>query len=313
MEKSKKKKPLIVVAGPTASGKTSLAIAIAKRFSGEVISADSMQIYKYMDIGTAKPDEAEREGIVHHMMDVVYPDEPFSVFDYAAQARQIISDCHRRGSLPIVAGGTGLYINHLIYNIELLEDSGSEKVRAELEERLRSEGIEKLYSELGEIDIEAREKIHINNTKRVLRALEIFYATGKTMTEQNKLSRKNESSFNTLMMIPDHKREVLYERINKRVDIMFEMGLIKEVKRLIDLGYSKDLNSMQAIGYKEMFALFEGSCSEEEAKELIKQNSRRYAKRQLTWFKRNEEALWLSGDIEEKALKLTGDFLNNCV
>lgn len=304
------KKPLIVIAGPTASGKTGLAIALAKRFSSEVISADSMQIYKYMDIGTAKPDEKERDGIKHHMIDVVYPNEPFSVFDYARKAREIIADCHSRGVVPIMAGGTGLYINNIIYNINLSEESGDKNIREELEARLAKEGIEKLYAELEKIDPKACEKIHINNTKRVIRALEIFYSTGKTMTEQNELSRQAESDLDVLMMIPNHEREVLYERINKRVDIMFESGLENEVKSLIEMGYSRDLNSMQAIGYKEMFSYFAGECSIGEATELIKQNTRRYAKRQLTWFRRNEEAIYLEGDMKEKAIALAEEFLS---
>ena len=309
MKNFNKKKPLIVVAGPTASGKTGLAISLAKQFSGEVISADSMQIYKYMDIGTAKPDEKERDGVIHHMLDVVYPDEAFSVFDYAKNARKIIKECHERGAVPILAGGTGLYINNIIYNIMLSEESGDGKIREMLEKRLKEEGIEKLYCELERIDGKAAEKIHINNTKRVLRALEIFYSSGKTMTEQNELSRQIESEYEVLMLIPKHEREVLYDRINKRVDIMLEAGLVREVENLIEMGYSKDLNSMQAIGYKEMFSYFDGECSLNEAAELIKQNSRRYAKRQITWFKRNEEAIYLEGDIAKKATELAEKFL----
>ncbi len=305
-----KTKPLVVVCGPTASGKTALSIFIAENFGGEIISADSCQIYKYMNIGTAKPDEDEKKGIPHYMMDIINPDKDFSVFDFVKMAKKCIDDCHRRGVLPILVGGTGLYIDHLISNIELLKNSGNEDIRKKLKERLETEGKEALYSELEAIDKKAAEKIHINNTKRVLRALEIYYATGKTMSEQNELSRQNESEYNTKILMPVWDREVLYERINKRVDIMLEAGLADEVKNLLNMGYDRDLKAMQAIGYKEMFKYLSGEVSLDEAVFEIKQNSRHYAKRQLTWFKRNADIVCLTEDFFENAKVQIEEFLN---
>ncbi len=310
MKYNGKKKPLIVIAGPTASGKTGLSVRIAKKIGARIISADSMQIYRYMNIGTAKPDENEREGVVHHMLDVVYPNEPYSVYDYSIEAKKIIDNCHKEGIVPIMAGGTGLYINNVIYNIKLSGSSGDEKVRQKLSARLEKEGIKALYSELEKIDPQAAVKIHINNTKRVLRALEVFYQTGKTITEQNRISRLEESPYDVLFMIPSHEREILYRRINQRVEAMFDMGLESEVKSLIDMGYARELNSMQAIGYKEMYAYFAGEIDLNEAKESIKQNTRHYAKRQITWFKRNEEAVWLSGDFYKQAMEKAEKFLS---
>ena len=306
-------KPLVVVCGPTASGKTDLAVFLAETFGGEVISADSCQIYRYMNIGTAKPDKDERKNIPHHMIDIVNPDEDFSVFDFVKMAKEYIKGCHSRGVLPIVAGGTGLYIDHLIYNIELLEDSGNEIVRKKLNDRLMSEGIEELYRELVSIDKKAAEKIHINNTKRVLRALEIYYSTGKTMSEQNELSRKNDSPYNTIVLMPVWEREKLYERINMRVDIMMKDGLEDEVKNLSDMGHGRSLKSMQAIGYKEMYKYLDGETDLESAVEEIKQNSRRYAKRQLTWFKRNKDIHLLNKDFSDEAKKIVFEFLNDSV
>ncbi len=306
------KKPVIVVLGPTASGKTSLSIEIAKRYNGEIISADSMQIYKYMDIGTAKPDEEEKEGIVHHMIDVVLPSDSYSVYDYVKEAKEKISSCHKRNVLPVVAGGTGLYINHLIYNIKLSESSGDEKIRESLLKRQEEEGIEVLYEELIKIDPISAEKIHINNTKRVIRALEVYYSTGKTMAEQNENSRKEDPEYNYIMLMPNHEREVLYERINERVDVMIKKGLEEEVRGLLNMGYDKSLNSMQAIGYKEMFSYIDGEDTLDSAIEKIKQNTRRYAKRQLTWFRGNVEKKILTGDIKEEGLREAEKFLKNC-
>lgn len=307
----KKNKKLTVIAGPTASGKTALAVKAAKLFDAEIISADSMQIYKYMNIGTAKPTYEEMDGIRHHMIDIVNPDEMFSVYDYSVRARKIIDDCFEREKNVIVVGGTGLYIDHLIYNIQLAPKSGNTKIREKLEKRLEDEGIVPLYEELKKIDAQASEKIHINNTKRVIRALEVYYSTGKTMSEQNRLSRTEKPQFETLVMIPMHEREILYERINRRVEQMFEAGLEKEVQTLIGMGYGKNLNAMQAIGYKEMISYFENNCTAEEAKEKIKQNTRHYAKRQLTWFKRNKDLVYLKEDMQKMCFENIKKFLNN--
>lgn len=305
----KKKNKLIVIAGPTASGKTELSVCAAQHFGAKIVSADSMQIYKYMDIGTAKPTKEEMGGICHYMIDVVFPDEKFSVYDYTNQARKIIDNCFENGENVIVAGGTGLYIDHLIYNIQLSEEPEDKEIRAQLEERLENEGIEPLYNELERIDKKACEKIHINNKKRVIRALEVYYQTGKTISEQNALSKVKKPSFDTLVMMPSFQRDVLYERINKRVDIMLEKGLEDEVRSLLERGYNKNLNSMQAIGYKEIIEYIEKKSTLQQACDKIKQNTRHYAKRQLTWFRRNENIVNLEGNMKEQCLKNIENFL----
>lgn len=305
------KKKIIVIAGPTASGKTSLAVETAQHFGAEIIGADSMQVYKYMNIGTAKPTLEEMSGICHHMIDIIAPDENFSVYDYTERARKIIKDCFSRNKNVIVAGGTGLYIDHLIYNIQLSKESGDKTIRENLEKRADAEGIEKLYEELKSIDPASCEKIHINNIKRVIRALEVYYSTGKTMSEQNEISRSEESEFETLVMLPFHEREVLYERINKRVDAMIEDGLEDEVCKIMDMGYDKNLNSMQAIGYKEMIEYLEDKSTLDDAVSKIKQNSRHYAKRQMTWFKRNKNIVYLTGDMTVQCLENVEKFLKS--
>lgn len=286
--------PLVVIGGPTASGKTALSVALAKKIGGEIVSADSMQIYKYMDIGSAKPTEEEKEGIPHHLMDVALPTENFSLGDYLILARKAIEDIHSRGKMPIVVGGTGLYINSLINNIELTEEDNTSKIRETLTKFVNSEGVAPLYERLKEIDPESAERIHPNNVKRVMRAVEIYEATGKTMTETLKES-KRPPIYKAFQYAIDYDREILYDRINKRVDIMIDQGLVEEVKTLIKMGCTRDNTSMQGIGYKEVFDYIEGKQSIGEMADEIKQATRRYAKRQLTWFKRNDMT-WLKPD-----------------
>lgn len=282
---------IIAVAGPTASGKTALAIEIAKKYNGEVVSCDSMQIYKHMDIGTAKPTPEEMEGIAHHMIDVAEPFENYSVADYVKAARECIDDIISRGKLPILAGGTGLYMDSVINNIEFSEDCKAEGLREELQKIADTEGAERLHAMLKERDEEAAEKIHPNNIRRVIRAIEVCVTTGKTFTEVSRNSRK-EPIYDALIFGLEYERDVLYARINRRVDLMVEAGLIDEVEKLKDMGLRDEHTAMQAIGYKEFAEYLNDEASLSDAIEKVKQESRRYAKRQLTWFKRNPSIIW---------------------
>ena len=290
MQKAK----VIVIGGPTASGKTALSIELAKAINGEIVSADSMQIYKEMNIGTAKPDEEEKQNIKHYMLDIISPEVRYSVADYKKDAKKCIREIVEKGKIPIVIGGTGLYIDSLIYEIEYPELEVDLQYRKHLEDLMEKEGLEKLYEEAIKIDPTAMEKISQNDKKRILRVLEIYHQTGKTKTELEKESRK-EPEFDYKMFAIDMNREILYERINKRVDIMVKKGLIEEVKNIYEK-YEKLPTSLQALGYKEIVEYIEGKLTKEEAIEKIKLESRRYAKRQLTWFRKNKETIWLNGE-----------------
>ena len=280
-------KQIMVVAGPTASGKTGLAIRLAKQYGGEVISADSIQIYKELNIASAKPTAEEMEGVPHHLLDFVMPFDTFSVADYVKRAKECINEIHARGKLPIIAGGTGLYISSLVDNIQFAEETPDASVRERLWTQVEQEGIEPVYARLQEIDPEAAAAIHPNNTKRVIRALEIFETTGITMTEQNKRSREIPSPYDAFMILLSPPRDLLYQRIDLRVDQMVEQGLFTEAAHLREMGLTKEMQSMQGIGYKEVFDYFDGLCTKEECIEAIKQATRHYAKRQLTWFRRD--------------------------
>lgn len=296
--------PLIVVAGPTASGKTSLAIDIAKTLDGEIVCADSMQIYKYMDIGTAKATRDEQAQCPHHLMDIVEPDCEFSVADYTELAHKTISDIVSRGKTPIMCGGTGLYIDSVVNDVEFGEFENDYTLRRELEELAKKEGSQRLIDMLSEFDPLSAKKLHPNNLKRIIRAIEFYKVSGIPISEHQHMTKLKESRYNAVEFIIDRERYELYDRINRRVDIMMDEGLTDEVKTLIDRGYSPELNSMQGIGYKELIAYFNGKSTLDEAVDAIKQNSRRYAKRQLTWFRRNENIHWLSPDNAlEEALK----------
>ncbi len=286
------KTKILAIVGPTASGKTALSIEVAKKYNGEIISCDSMQIYKKMDIGTAKPTTEEMSGIVHHMIDIVEPDVEYSCADYVAKAKRKIEEISNKGKLPIFCGGTGLYVDNILQNTVLSEASTDEEYRNFLKDELDKFGVGYLHEKLRKIDAESAENIHPNNTKRVIRALEIFKTTGKTKTEWDKESRSVESPYDCFMIFLDFKnREVLYDRINKRVDIMLENGLLDEVKSLYcDNGLTLSNTARQGIGYKELFDYFDNKCTLEEAVEAIKQGSRNYAKRQLTWFRRYKDA-----------------------
>ena len=302
---------IIAVVGPTASGKTALAVKIAKEFSGEVISCDSMQIYKGMDIGTAKPDIEEMCGIPHHMLDFLDPSQRFSVADFVKKARECIDDCLTRGKAPILAGGTGLYMDSVINNIDFKEFSRDIEFRENLQKMAQEQGNEAVFELLKKKDPQAAEKIHPNNIRRVIRALEVCEMTGKTFTEVNEESKKT-PVYDALILGIETERERLYEKINQRVDIMMGKGLLEEVKALYDKGIGLDTTAMQAIGYKELLAFIKGEEPLLDAVEKIKQESRRYAKRQLTWFRRNEKINWINLDETslDAILKQCSDFLN---
>ena len=284
---------LICLAGPTGSGKTALGVKLAKELCGEIISADSMQIYKGMNIGTAKPDEEEMQGIKHHLMDIISPFSEFSVKEFTDMAKECISDIVSRGKQPIVVGGTGLFINSLIDNVSFSEGESDEKLRNELKELALKHGNEYVHAMLKNIDYDSYLRLHPNNLNRVIRAIEIYKTTGITMTEQIKNSKKEPSPYDLSYFGLNADRAYIYDRIDKRVDIMFENGLENEVRALVDSGLDLSFKSMQAIGYKELYLYFEGKLSYEDAVSKIKQESRRYAKRQLTWFRRDERIKWI--------------------
>lgn len=289
------KPTVIVICGPTASGKTALSIELAKKINGEIISCDSMQIYKEMNIGTAKPTTEEMQGIKHYLIDIISPNERYSVADYKKDAKNAIKEVLKKGKVPIIVGGTGLYVDSLIYEIEYQDIKFDENYREYLEKRVETEGLENLYNEAKKIDEKAIEKISQNDKKRILRILEIYHATGKNKTEQEIESRKKEVEYNYKIYAINWNRETLYERINKRVDIMIESGLIKEVKDIYEK-YNKFPTAMQGLGYKEVVEYLEGNCTKEEMIEKIKMETRRYSKRQITWFKKNKQTIWLDGE-----------------
>ena len=297
----KEKQKVIVICGPTASGKTDISIELAKKINGEIISADSMQIYKDMDIGTAKPTKEEMQGIKHYLLDFVSPEERYSVAQYKHDAKKTIKEILSKGKMPIIVGGTGLYVDSLIYEIEYSDIKIDEKYRKELEEIAEMQGLEKLYKMALEIDPIAMEKISENDKKRIIRVLEIYKATGKTKTQQEEESRKNPVEYDYKVFAINWDREILYQRINKRVDIMIEQGLIEEVKEILKK-YTKFPTAMQGLGYKEVADYINGNYTKEEMIEKIKMETRRYAKRQLTWFRKNKQTIWLDG---------TNDIQNN--
>ena len=288
MEKPK----VIVICGPTVSGKTALSIELAKKINGEIVSADSMQIYKDMNIGSAKVTNEEMQEIKHYMIDCVSPDERFSVAEYKTNAKNAIEEIIKKGKTPIVVGGTGLYIDALIYEIEYKDIKIDENYRKELQEIEKNQGLEVLYKKALEIDPKAMEKISQNDSKRIMRVLEIYKATGKNKTEQEAESRLKEIPYDYKVFALTMNREKLYERINKRVDIMIEKGLINEVENLLKK-YKEFPTSMQGLGYKEVRDYLQEKITKDEMIEKIKQESRRYAKRQLTWFRKNKQTIWL--------------------
>lgn len=300
-----KKIPLVIIAGATASGKTSLGIELAKRFSGEVISCDSMQIYKNLDIGTAKPTKEEMDGVVHHMIDVADPTEAFSVERYCTMAHEIIRDIYSRGHLPIMVGGTGLYADNTVYGTTFSAPERNDALSNELLEYAQVYGNEALFKILEKEDPEKAKALHPNDVKRVIRAIETKRTTGKTRDELDRLSRPDESPYDYIYIAIDMDRTLLYERIEKRVDIMLKGGLLEEVKKYLLPKLSKMSTAAAAIGYREAVWYFKGLCTYEEMVSLLKRNTRRYAKRQLTWFRRNPDINQLAfNSLPEEAAEL---------
>lgn len=295
MESTVSRKDVIVIGGPTASGKTALSVELAKRINGQIISADSMQIYKEMNIGTAKVTKEEMQGIKHYMIDIVSPNERYSVADFKNDAENAIEEMIKNGYTPIIVGGTGLYVNSLIYNINYPELEFDKEYRDYLEERADKEGLETLYKEALEIDKEATQKISVNDRKRILRILEIYKQTGKTKTQLEIESRSVPPKYNYKVFAINYDRQKLYDRINLRVDKMLEEGLIQEVENIKNK-YSDFPTAMQGLGYKEVVEYLKEEISYEEMVEKIKQESRRYAKRQITWFKAIPNIIWLNAE-----------------
>ncbi len=301
-----KKIPLICVVGPTASGKTGLGIELAKRYNGEIVSADSMQIYKGISIASAAATKTEMQGIEHHLLEFLELTDTFSVADYVNLAKKTVHEIYSRGKQPILVGGTGLYINSLVDGITFAEQEDNGKVREELEKELATFGAEYMLEKLNEIDHEAARKLHPNNSRRILRALEVYKTTGKTFSEQNELSKLQDNPFDTVIIgITYKEREKLYERINLRVDKMLENSLLSEAETTLFL--KNGVGAAQAIGHKELHKYLLGEATLEEAVETLKRETRRYAKRQLTWFRRREDVNWVFADTEnvlERAIEI---------
>ena len=293
------KKKVIVICGPTASGKTALSIQLAKKIDGEIVSCDSMQIYKEMNIGTAKPTLEEMQGIKHYMIDTISPEQRYSVADYKKDAKKAIREIIEKGKVPIVVGGTGLYVDSLIYEIEYPNIEFDENYRKQLEKQAEEKGLEDLYKEAEKIDPEAMKKISANDKKRIIRVLEIYHATGYNKTEQERKSREKEPEFDYLVYGLNMPREKLYERINLRVDLMIEQGLIEEVENLLKK-YNEFPTAMQGLGYKEVVEYIQGKVLKEDMIENIKRESRRYAKRQMTWFRKNKHTIWIDAENDRQ-------------
>lgn len=292
---SNNKKPVVALVGPTASGKTALSIALAKATGGEIVCADSMQIYQDMEIGSAKPTPEEMAGVPHHMLSVVSPFQSFSAAAYQEMGRPILEDIVARGKLPLVVGGTGLFIDALLRPMTFGDAPAAPALRAKLEAEIEQEGIAAVYKQLIRLDPASAERIHQNDRKRIVRALEVILLTGKPLPPSRKLYLRKPMVYNTIMFALDWPRECLYQRIDQRVDQMLKDGLLEEVAHLKKMGCNSQMQSMQGLGYKELLGYLDGACSLEEAVAQIKQDSRRYAKRQLTWFKADPLVQWLPG------------------
>lgn len=286
------RKPFIVLTGPTAVGKTALSIALAKAVNGSVISADSMQVYKHMDIGSAKIMPEEMEGIKHYLVDELEPEEEFHVVRFTERAKECLEEIYAEGKVPIIVGGTGFYIQALLYDIDFSKQDADSEYREELEQLAKEKGAVYLHEKLREVDPASAESIHANNIKRVIRALEFYHLTGTKISEHNETERQKESPYNFAYFVLTDERARLYECIDKRVDIMVEKGLIEEVKKLKDMGYHREMVSMQGLGYKEILDYLDGKLTLEEAIYIIKRETRHFAKRQLTWFRRESDVIW---------------------
>ena len=307
------KRPLVILTGPTAVGKTALSIALAKAIGGEIISADSMQVYRHMDIGSAKIMPEEMEGVPHHLIDVLEPAEEFNVVVFQKLAKQAVEEIYSRGHIPILVGGTGFYIQALVYDIDFTENNEDTALRQALEEQARREGADVLYERLRAVDPESCESIHAHNIKRVIRAIEFYEKTGKKISDHNREQRQNDSPYHFAFFVLTDSRDKIYQRIDERVDLMMAHGLMEEVRALRDRGCRRDMVSMQGLGYKELLACLEGEISLEEAVYLIKRDTRHFAKRQLTWFRREKEVIWVDKTVydhdSQKILNFMQDFL----
>lgn len=286
-------KPLVILAGPTAVGKTELSIRLAKRINGAIISADSMQVYKYMDIGSAKIMPDEMEGVKHYLIDERDPSDEFNIVRFQQMAKDALKEIYANGQIPIVAGGTGFYIQALLYDIDFTHQDSDEAFRKEMADYAAEYGAEALHEKLKEIDPVSYKTIHANNTKRVIRALEYYRMTGQPISAHNEQEHQKVSPYNFAYFVLTDDRKHLYDRIDYRVDLMMKKGLVDEVKNLYDMGYHKDMVSMQGLGYKELLSYLDGECSLEEAVYIIKRETRHFAKRQLTWFRRERDVIWL--------------------
>lgn len=290
------KKLLIILTGPTAVGKTKASIGLAKAIGGEIISADSMQVYRHMDIGSAKITKEEMADVPHYLIDVLEPEEEFHVVRFQQMAKAAMTDIYSRGKIPIIVGGTGFYIQALLYDIDFTENEGDSVYREKLEALAKEKGAAYLHGQLAMVDPKSAEEIHANNIKRVIRALEFYHQTGQKISEHNERERQKESPYQFCYFVLNDRRECLYERIDQRVDQMIRNGLVQEVQTLKERGCTKQMVSMQGLGYKEIFSYLEGDCSLEEAVYIIKRDTRHFAKRQLTWFKRERDVIWVQKD-----------------
>ena len=301
------KKPLVVLTGPTAVGKTKLSIALAKALGGEIISADSMQVYKHMDIGSAKITEKEMDGVPHHLIDVLSPFEEFHIVRFQELAKKAVEDIYSRGRIPVFVGGTGFYIQAVTKDIDFTEGEEDKEYREELSRLAAEKGNECLHEMLRNIDPKSAEEIHANNVKRVIRALEFYKENGFPISQHNEEQKQNETPYNLAYFVLNAPRELLYERIDRRVDEMMENGLMEEVQKLKDMGCRRDMTSMQGLGYKEILSFLDGEVPLEEAVRILKRDTRHFAKRQLTWFRRESDVIWLDKDKfsfdEEKILE----------
>ncbi len=305
-----KKNPLIILTGPTSVGKTALSIALAKAVNGEIISADSMQVYRHMDIGTAKITPEEMDGVPHYLIDEFDPDEEFNVVTFQQLSKAYMQQIYSRNKIPILVGGTGFYIQAVLYDINFTENETDNSYRTELEQLLEERGADYLHDLLKKADPNSAEAIHPNNSKRVIRALEYIKVTGDKISEHNKEQRSKESPYNFCYFVLNIDRAKLYETINQRVDLMLKHGLLEEVKKLVDLGYTGELVSMQGLGYKELLEYIKGTYTLEEAIDILKRDTRHFAKRQLTWFRREKDVIWVDKDLFLSDVEIL-DYLKN--
>lgn len=308
------KKPLIILAGPTAVGKTALSIRLAKETGAEIISADSMQVYRGMDIGSAKITKEEMAGVPHYLVDVLEPEEDFNVVRFQNMAKDAAAEIWSKGKIPLVVGGTGFYIQALLYDIDFTENDGDESYRRELEKKASDEqGALELYEMLRNTDPKSAQEIHPRNIKRIIRALEFYRQTGKKISEHNETQRQKESPYNYAYFVLNDERSRLYERIDRRVDLMMEQGLLEEVRALRERGVRKDSTAMQGLGYKELYAYLDGEYPLDEAVRIIKRDTRHFAKRQITWFKREKNVVWADRSVIGQDNEKLADYMLDCL